>query len=127
MSTQQQAFEAWMKVDTTLPLTRDAHGYSDFTTALMWHTWQAAQEANAPGGALVGEPDANAGPGLAGSDSACKHNFALHPPSGMQLCQLCGRSTVGLRTSTADRTRGQRMQDAGFTRRPSAKSLPSDE
>lgn len=96
-----EAFEAWVQADSTLPIDRDAHGYADMTTALMWHAWQAAQKASAPGGALVSEADADAGLGLAGANSACKHEFALHPPSGMQLCQHCGRSKVGTRTRSA--------------------------
>lgn len=86
-----QQFEAWMKDDSTLSLDRDAHGYTDFSTELMWHSWQAAQKANAPGGALVGEADARR-PGLAGPDSACQHEFALQPSSSIHLCQHCGVS-----------------------------------
>lgn len=40
-----EEFEAWIREDSTLPLDRDAYDYSDFTTALMWHAWQAAREA----------------------------------------------------------------------------------
>ena len=37
-----EAFEAWIKRDSTLPITRGVWGYTDMTTALMWHAWQAA-------------------------------------------------------------------------------------
>lgn len=91
-------FEAWMRADSTLPLDRDVHGYVDFTTALLWHTWQAAQKASAPGGALVGEVDANSRLGLAGSNSACLHDFALDPKSSILLCKHCGRSELAARS-----------------------------
>ncbi len=65
-----------------------------FTTPLMWHAWQAAQKANAPGGALVGESDAKAGPGLAGVDFTCVHDFVVQPSSGIKLCAHCGLSEV---------------------------------
>lgn len=94
---QREKFEAWIKVDTTLPVDRDVHGYADFTTDLMWHTWRAAVKANAPVGALEGESDAKARLGLAGEESACKHDFALQPSSGIQICQQCGLSTVAAR------------------------------
>lgn len=42
------AFEAWVKADSTLPLDRDAFGYADMTTALMWHAWQAANKQTKP-------------------------------------------------------------------------------
>ena len=97
-----KAFEAWMRADNTLPLTRDAHGYADFTAALMWHTWQAAEKANAPGGALVGESDANGRLGLAGAYSACAHEFALDPTSSIRLCQHCGRSELAAKRKPAN-------------------------
>jgi len=50
MNKMREEFEAWIREDSTLPLDRDAYGYSDFTTALMWHAWQAAREA------LAGQP-----------------------------------------------------------------------
>lgn len=91
-----------MRADSTLPLDRDAHGYADFTTGLMWHAWQAAQKANAPGGAFVGEADANAGLGLAGADFACAHEFALDPRSSILLCQHCGLSELAARKKPAN-------------------------
>lgn len=93
---EREAFERWVKNDSTLPVKRDAHGYADFTVALMWHVWRAARKTNAPGGALGGEPDAKARLGLAAADSACVHDFALQPSSGMEICRLCGRSSVGI-------------------------------
>jgi hypothetical protein len=97
-----EAFEAWVQADSTLPIDRDAHGYADMTTALMWHAWQAAQKANAPGGALVGESDANAGLGLAGPNSACAHDFALDHASSIRICQHCGRSELSARRKPAN-------------------------
>lgn len=91
-----------MRADSTLPLDRDAHGYADFTTGLMWHAWQAAQKANAPGGALVGEADANGRLGLAGAHSACAHDFALDHKSGILLCQHCGRSELSAHKKPAN-------------------------
>lgn len=92
-------FESWVRADSTLPLTRDAHGYADFNVALMWHAWQAAKKANAPGGALEGGSDANARPGLAGADSACAHEFALQPSSSILLCCRCGASETAVRSA----------------------------
>lgn len=40
----QQAFEAWIKADSTLPVTKQRHGYTNFTVALQWHAWQAAHK-----------------------------------------------------------------------------------
>ena len=40
----QQAFEAWIKTDSTLPVTKQRHGYTNFTVALQWHAWQAAHK-----------------------------------------------------------------------------------
>jgi hypothetical protein len=97
-----EAFEAWVRADSTLPVDRDAHGYADMTTALMWHAWQAAQKANAPGGALVGESDAYAQLGLAGANSACAHDFALEPASSIHICQHCGRSELAARRKPAN-------------------------
>lgn len=100
---QRAAFEAWVKVDSTLPVDRDCFDYKDFTVALLWHAWQAAQKANAPGGALVGDDDANGRPGLAGADSTCRHEFALQPSSGIKLCTHCGLSEVAARKTAAAR------------------------
>lgn len=95
-------FEAWIAADSTLPITRDAHGYADMTTALMWHAWQAAQKANAPEGALVGGGSTrDAGPGLAEADHSCAHDFAMQPSSGIKLCAHCGLSEVAARKRAA--------------------------
>jgi hypothetical protein len=90
------AFEAWVKSDSTLPITRDEHGYTDFTTALLWHAWQAAKT-NAPEGASEGESSANAGLGLAGRDDTCEHDFAIAPRSGIPICAKCGLSETAAR------------------------------
>lgn len=89
-----EAFEAWVKADSNLPVDRDAHGYADMTTALMWHAWQAAQKANAPVGALGGESDAKAGLGLAGINSNCAHNFTLDHAGSIRICIHCRLSEI---------------------------------
>ena len=38
-----EAFEAWVKLDSTLPIDRDGEGYRDMDVYLMWRAWQAAQ------------------------------------------------------------------------------------
>lgn len=48
-----EAFEAWIKADSTLPTDRTEHGYVDMTTALMWHAWQAARKQALADAALV--------------------------------------------------------------------------
>ncbi len=89
------AFEAWIKSDSTLPVTRDEHSYADMTTALMWHAWQAAKKASAPEGALVGGGSTrDAGPSLAEADHSCAHDFVVQPSSGIKLCAHCGLSEV---------------------------------
>ena len=47
---EREAFEAWVRADTTLHLDRDMRGYADMTTELLWHAWQAARAAMAPAG-----------------------------------------------------------------------------
>lgn len=42
MDPDRSAFEAWLRMDSTLPVRLDEHGYTDFTVALMWRAWQAA-------------------------------------------------------------------------------------
>lgn len=93
------AFEAWMKSDSTLPITTDEHGYTDFTTALLWHAWQAAKT-NAPEGASGGESCANARLGLAVADDTCAHDFGVAPNSGISICSKCGLSEIAARKRT---------------------------
>ena len=38
-----EAFEAWVKLDSTLPIGRDGEGYRDMDVYLMWRAWRAAQ------------------------------------------------------------------------------------
>jgi SAM-dependent methyltransferase len=38
---EREAFEAWVRADTTLHLDRDMRGYADMTTEILWHAWQA--------------------------------------------------------------------------------------
>ena len=38
-----EAFEAWIKRDSTLSVERDGEGYRDMDVYLMWRAWQAAQ------------------------------------------------------------------------------------
>ena len=38
-----EAFEAWVKRDSTLSVERDGEGYRDIDVYLMWRAWQAAQ------------------------------------------------------------------------------------
>ena len=97
-----EAFEAWMRADNTLPMGRNAHGYADFTAALMWHTWQAAEKTNAPEGAFVGEADANGRLGLAGANSTCAHEFALDHASSIRICQHCGSSELAAKRKPAN-------------------------
>ena len=47
---EREAFEAWVRADTTLHLDRDMRGYADMTTELLWHAWQASRAAMAPAG-----------------------------------------------------------------------------
>lgn len=79
----QEAFEAWMRVDNTLPLDKDNHGYKDFTTAIMWHVWQAAQKA------IAEKPSRT-------NDSGCTHEFVLEPSSSIEICLHCGRANIGI-------------------------------
>jgi hypothetical protein len=97
------AFEAWMRSDNTLPVNRDAHGYADFTSALMWHVWQAAQKPSAPESALGGEADATVELDLAGSVYTCSHSFVIQPSSGIRVCQHCGISEVTARHQATTR------------------------
>mgnify|MGYP003451722156 CR=1 FL=1 len=50
---EREAFEAWVRADTTLHLDRDMRGYADMTTELLWHAWQA-RAAMAPAGEPIG-------------------------------------------------------------------------
>lgn len=52
-----EAFEAWIKADSTLPTDRNDHGYVDMTTALMWHAWQAARKQALKDAAQTAGPD----------------------------------------------------------------------
>ena len=47
---EREAFEAWVRADTTLHLDRDMRGYADMTAELLWHAWQASRAAMAPAG-----------------------------------------------------------------------------
>ena len=38
-----EAFEAWIKRDSTLSVKSDGEGYLDMYVCIMWHAWQAAQ------------------------------------------------------------------------------------
>ena len=38
-----EAFEAWIKRDSTLSVERDGEGYRDMDVYLMWRAWRAAQ------------------------------------------------------------------------------------
>ena len=38
-----EAFEAWVKRDSTLSVERDGEGYRDMDVYLMWRAWRAAQ------------------------------------------------------------------------------------
>lgn len=40
-----ETFEAWVRTETTLPLDRNALGYVNVTTTLMWDAWRAALRA----------------------------------------------------------------------------------
>lgn len=82
------AFEAWMRVDNTLPLDKGDHDYADFTTSLMWHVWQAAQKE------IAENPSRT-------SDSGCQHEFVLDQSSSIKICLHCGRSNIGLSKRTA--------------------------
>lgn len=93
-----QEFEAWVQQDSTLPVTRDEHGCTDFTTGLLWHTWQAAKT-KAPEGASEGVNRANTRPSLAVVDYTCAHDFAVQPSSGIKLCQTCGLSETAARNA----------------------------
>jgi hypothetical protein len=92
-----QEFEQWVAAYSTLPVTRDQHAYTDMTTEMLWHAWQAATETKAPVGAFDGVIDANTRPGLAGVEYTCAHDFAVQPSSGIKLCQKCGLSEVAAR------------------------------
>lgn len=83
-----EAFEAWMRVDNTLPLDKGDHDYADFTTSLMWHVWQAAQKE------IAEKPSRT-------SDSGCQHEFVLDQSSSIKICLHCGRSNIGLSKRTA--------------------------
>ena len=50
---EREAFEAWVRADTTLHLDRDMRGYADMTAELLWHAWQASRAAMAPAGEPV--------------------------------------------------------------------------
>ena len=41
---EREAFEAWIRADSTLHLDRGENGYADMTAELMWHTWRAARK-----------------------------------------------------------------------------------
>jgi hypothetical protein len=92
-----QEFEQWVAAYSTLPVTRDQHAYTDMTTEMLWHAWQAATKTKAPVGAFDGVIDANTRPGLAGVEYTCAHDFAVQPSSGIKLCQKCGLSEVAAR------------------------------
>jgi hypothetical protein len=92
-----QEFEQWVAAYSTLPVTRDQHAYTDMTTEILWHAWQAATKTKAPVGAFDGVIDANTRPGLAGVEYTCAHDFAVQPSSGIKLCQKCGLSEVAAR------------------------------
>lgn len=38
-----EAFEAWVKRDSTLSVERDGEGYADMDVYIQWRAWQAAQ------------------------------------------------------------------------------------
>ena len=38
-----EAFEAWIKRDSTLSIERDGEGYRDMDVYIQWRAWQAAQ------------------------------------------------------------------------------------
>ncbi len=38
-----EAFEAWVKLDSTLSIERDGEGYRDMDVYIQWRAWQAAQ------------------------------------------------------------------------------------
>jgi len=38
-----EAFEALIKLDSTLPIDRDGDGYADMDVYIQWRAWQAAQ------------------------------------------------------------------------------------
>ena len=38
-----KAFEAWVKLDSTLSIERDGEGYRDMDVYLMWRVWPVAQ------------------------------------------------------------------------------------
>jgi hypothetical protein len=38
-----EAFEAWIKRDSTLSIGRDGEGYADMDVYIQWRAWQAAQ------------------------------------------------------------------------------------
>jgi hypothetical protein len=38
-----EAFEAWIKRDSTLSVERDGEGYRDMDVYIQWRAWQAAQ------------------------------------------------------------------------------------
>lgn len=56
--------------------------------------------------------------------AAVSEAFALGSTFAMQLCR---RFDLDPDTGADTKSASQRMREAGFTRRPSAKSLPSDE
>ena len=41
-------FEEWIAKDSTLSASRDQHGYTDITVAIMWHTWKSATASMTP-------------------------------------------------------------------------------
>ena len=92
-----QEFEQWIATYSTLSVARDENGYTDMTTEMLWHTWQAATKTKAPGGASDEVIDASARPDLAGVDYTCAHDFAVQPSSGIRLCQKCGISETAAR------------------------------
>ena len=92
-----QEFEKWLSTYSTLSAARDENGYTDMTTEMLWHTWQAATKTKAPEGASDEVIDASARPDLAGVDYTCAHDFAVQPSSGIRLCQKCGISETAAR------------------------------
>ena len=92
-----QEFEKWLATYSTLSSARDENGYTDMTTEMLWHTWQAATKTKAPEGASDEVIDASARPDLAGVDYTCAHDFAVQPSSGIRLCQKCGISETAAR------------------------------
>ena len=79
-----QEFEKWLATYSTLSAARDENGYTDMTTEMLWHTWQAATKTKAPGGASDVVIDASARPDLPVVDRRTKQQMTAEVLRRMQ-------------------------------------------